>query len=420
MDTEYDFITPEFMHLLFFKQKNLVIYPHVDVKHLRGLETFTVGYTMVDMECTALYNFKDILQMPSDGNSKNFYLIYGLDKKKTSELIALENAHCILNVSESMTDIMSDAHEDFIFYNKKTGKFLNYNFDEEKIKFEHMLISLAKDPERVQTELLKIKNAAHQIYKGLNTEPEHMGISLILKDYNEEEYPKIFQFIENYYDITIPEQYKKQNTRFAPKKSNTTPQARFFEEFKTITSVNQKFTDELVKLLHTYKQRVNPSNMELEELHTPLLLYNYLREHHWAKGVPKTFVEEWAQMNHTNYALTDEDIEDFGVIMEKLGMAETDLHQVLGSIEAPESEEMISSDTKEKTKEVTTQPEDIEDIENEEESTHPENSSSQVQKPQTDPDSEPSIDAITDLSHFKKEVLSMVDEIEKNLKISDS
>jgi hypothetical protein len=31
MDTAFDFIKPEFLHILFFQQKNLVIYPYVDL-----------------------------------------------------------------------------------------------------------------------------------------------------------------------------------------------------------------------------------------------------------------------------------------------------------------------------------------------------------------------------------------------------
>jgi hypothetical protein len=400
MDTEYDFITPEFMHLLFFKQKNLVIYPHVDVKHLRGLETFTVGYTLVDMECTALYNFKDILQMPSDGNSKNFYLIYGLDKKKASELIELEEAHCILNVSESMADVMADGHDDFVFYNKKTGKFLNYNFDEEEIKFEHMIISLAKDPERVKTELLKIKGVAFQLYKGINRNSAHLDIPLLLKDYNEEEYPKIFEFTENFYEITIPEKITEQKPRFTP---NTSNQARFVEEFKAISSVNQKYTEELIKMLHEYKQnKVNPSNLELAELHTPMLLYDYLRNHHWTEGIPMGFLERWSQMEHTRYDLSDEDIEDFSIILEKIGLKKRKFNKIITSIESIEEKDAIQAKTINSESKVE--------------------KSNQKYKETEINDQQNNYEAVSiaNIEQFKTEVFGMLDEIESHISIYSS
>ncbi|TFF98904.1 MAG: hypothetical protein EU541_06305, partial [Promethearchaeota archaeon] len=336
MDTEYDFITPEFLHLLFFKQKNLIIYPHIDVKHLQGLETFTVGYTLIDVESTALYNLKDLLRTASEGNTPNFYLIYGLNKEKAKELLELERVHCILNVNESMTECISDADDSFVFFNKKTGKFLNYHFNEGELKFEHMMISLAKDPERVRTELLKIKNITERLYKGLNTNPDQIDVPMLFSDYNEEEYLKLFEFAANYYDINIPDEIMEQKPRFIQENSK---QARFFEEFKAITSVNQKFTDELIKMLHTYKQtKVNPSNLELEELHTPMLLFNYLRQHHWNTGVPVKFLKKWVQMEHTKYQLTREDLDDFSIILGKIGIIKNERGEILDSIEIFENQ----------------------------------------------------------------------------------
>ena len=62
MDTDFDFMEPEFLDILFFQQKNLVIFPYVDLKHLHALELFTVGHNVVDLESTALYNLKEIIE----------------------------------------------------------------------------------------------------------------------------------------------------------------------------------------------------------------------------------------------------------------------------------------------------------------------------------------------------------------------
>ena len=61
MDTQYDFITPEFLNLLFFQQKNLVIFPYVDLKHLRSLQVFAVGYDVVDIDSTVVHNLSEIV-----------------------------------------------------------------------------------------------------------------------------------------------------------------------------------------------------------------------------------------------------------------------------------------------------------------------------------------------------------------------
>ena len=57
---------PEFLNILFFQQKNLVVFPYVDLKHLHGLENFTVGYNVIDLESTALYNIKEIIEFEAN------------------------------------------------------------------------------------------------------------------------------------------------------------------------------------------------------------------------------------------------------------------------------------------------------------------------------------------------------------------
>ena len=68
MDTGADFIQPEFLNILFFQQKNLVIFPYVDLKHLHALELFTVGHNIVDLDSTALHNLAEILEFESSNN----------------------------------------------------------------------------------------------------------------------------------------------------------------------------------------------------------------------------------------------------------------------------------------------------------------------------------------------------------------
>ena len=76
-----------------------------------------------------------------------------------------------------------------------------------------------------------------------------------------------------------------------------------------------------IQLLHEFRsKKVNPSNLELEELFNPQKLYTYLRNHHWNEGIDKEFLEEWVQMNISKYTLAENDLNDFQVIFQKLDL----------------------------------------------------------------------------------------------------
>ena len=60
--------------------------------------------------------------------------------------------------------------------------------------------------------------------------------------------------------------------------------------------------------------------MELDELYNPQKLYNYLRNHHWKDGIPEDFIQEWSQMEISNYQLSESDELDLKAILKKLGI----------------------------------------------------------------------------------------------------
>ncbi len=94
MDTGIDFIQPEFLDILCFNQKNLVIFPYVDLKHLHFLELFTIGYNVVDLESTALHNLKDILEFENNNDySQNptIFFISNVDKQKIKAIMELDD-----------------------------------------------------------------------------------------------------------------------------------------------------------------------------------------------------------------------------------------------------------------------------------------------------------------------------------------
>jgi hypothetical protein len=93
----------------------------------------------------------------------------------------------------------------------------------------------------------------------------------------------------------------------------------FSSEYEDILKTNRKIGQEFIKLLHNYRfDKVNPANLEVEQLYYPKKLYNYLRNHHWEKGIPPNFVSKWVQMIDTKFQTNENDLLDFKIIFDKL------------------------------------------------------------------------------------------------------
>ncbi|MFX1419154.1 MAG: hypothetical protein ACFE9N_09570 [Promethearchaeota archaeon] len=313
MDTGSDFIRPEFLNIVFFQQKNLVIFPYVDLKHLHGLEIFTAGYNVVNLESTALHNLKEILEFENTNSySQNptLYFIYNVDREKIKELMLLEGIRCIINSSENIGNLANGSK--FIFFNKKNNQFLNYNIDDIDLEFEHSLIADSEDIDILQESIQKIKIASTRIFKELNQTGTLETLPDILKEYDKKYWKPILDFTSLYYDINIP---NISEIKFKHRKTLTD----YSDEYDLLISTNRALGKEFIQLLHEYRsKRVNPAHLELDELYNPQKLYNYLRNHHWKEGIPEDFIEEWGQMNISNYQLTGEDQSDFMKIMNKL------------------------------------------------------------------------------------------------------
>ena len=143
LDSGEDFITPEFLNILFCQQKNLVIFPYVDLKHLHALEIFTAGHTSIDLESTALHDLRNILEFESSNSyshSPTFYFIYNLDGDKVKEILVIDNIRCVLNSNEIIPELANGSK--FVFYNKKNNQFVNYTENDSSLEFEQHLISI--------------------------------------------------------------------------------------------------------------------------------------------------------------------------------------------------------------------------------------------------------------------------------------
>ena len=330
MDTSIDFIRPEFLNILFFQQKNLIIFPHVDLKHLHGLEVFTVGHNLIDLESTALHNLKEILEFEvnnSYSQNPSLYLIYNLNRDHLEEIIGLEDIRCILNVNENINGLANLSN--FVVFNKKTNQFINHDVSDSELEFERFLISSSENYEILQDKIQKIKIDASRIFTEINQVNNLDNLQEILSEHDKKFWSKILTFVSLYYDINLPNVSELTSTSISDVKKATQD---FSNEYELILSRNKNIGKEFIQLLHEYRsKKVNSAHLELEELFNPQKLYNYLRNHHWQEGVPQDFLKNWVKMDFSKYGLTASDIIDFETILKKLKVSSQTIGDLMNS-----------------------------------------------------------------------------------------
>ncbi len=323
MDTDTDFIRPEFLNILFFQQKNLIIFPYVDIKHLRSLELFTVGHNPIDLEATVVFNIMKFLKYEQENSysqSRSFYFITNVDKDKIKEIMQMDNVRCVVNTKEQDISNLANGSK-FIFYNKKKKKFLNYD-DSTDLEVEKLLISEYSESEEIlKDKIQQIKTTASIVYAKICKNDYNLGN--VLKDYSEKHCEKILKFVSAYYDIRVPD-ISKINLNAQLSLND------FSNEYDLIISSNKNIAKEFIQLLHEYRsQNVNSSNLKVEQMYDPNKLYNYLRNHHWDNGISEDFIQEWILMENIKYKLKPEDVHDFESLLSKLNISIPEVYEKL-------------------------------------------------------------------------------------------
>lgn len=317
MDTGYDFISPGFLNILFFKQKNLVIYPYVDVKHIHSLDCFTVGHDLIDIDSTGLDNLHDIVEFETSNSysqQPTLYYLLNVNAEDLEKLMESPNIRCIINASENVEHLANGNY--FIFYNKKNRTFLNYQPERENLAFEQQLIRSSQNEQELLDNVLKIKRTATKIFSDLNANANSGNLPTLLSDYEQKYWDKILTFTQLYFNIQIP---KFIRPKISSKKKYSVPSKDFSKEYEFILKTNRKIGQKFIQLLHDYRaDRVNPANLEIDQLYYPKKLYNYLRNRHWTKGIPQEFITNWVQKLNINSHLDESDRLDFQIIFDKL------------------------------------------------------------------------------------------------------
>jgi len=338
MDTGYDFITPEFFNILFFKQKNLVIYPYIDVKHIHSLDCFTVGHDLIDIDSTGLNNIHDIVEFETNNSysqQPTLYYLLNVNVEDIEKLLESPNIRCIINTSENVEHLANGNY--FIFYNKKNNTFLNYQPERENISFEQHIIQNSQNEQVLLDEVLKIKSIATKIFSDLNANNNSDNLPTLLSAYEQKYWDKILTFTQLYFNIQIP---KFTRPKTSSKKKNSVSSKDFSGEYEFILKTNRKIGQKFIQILHDYRfDKVNPANLEIDQLYYPKKLYNYLRNHHWAKGIPQEFITNWVKKLNTNSHLNESDRLDFQIIFDKLRIIPAKKNNVLKESEA--SKELV-------------------------------------------------------------------------------
>jgi len=320
MNTEDDFITSEFLNLLFFEQKNLVIFPYVDLKHLRSMDLFTVGFETVDIDSTAIHNLNEIIEYECNNSYSQLQTLYFILNPSLEELERLVDSpkvRCVINSKENVERFANG--DQFVFYNKKNNTFLNYEFEGRDLSFEEEILRTSPTTQAIVDELLKIKSISSKIFVELNQNSSPDNLPEILGEYDQKYWNKILRFTELYCQIKIPEFNRPIQL---PKKKSSSKEIDYSAEYELIIKTNRKIGRSFIQLIHDYRyDRVNPANLEVSQLFYPQKLYNYLRNHHWKKGMPKEFAITWFKITTKDFVDPEEALMEFQVMLKKLHLS---------------------------------------------------------------------------------------------------
>jgi hypothetical protein len=246
---------------------------------------------------------------------------------------------CVINSNENVESFANG--DQFVFYNKKNNTFLNYEFEGRDLSFEEEILRSSPTTQAIVDELLKIKSVSSKIFTEVNQNNSSDNLPEILGEYDQKYWGKILQFTELYCQIEIPEFDRPIQL---PKKKSSSKEIDYSAEYEVIIKTNRKIGRSFIHLIHDYRyDRVNPANLEVTQLFYPQKLYNYLRNHHWKKGMPKEFTINWLKNSTKDFSDPEEALMEFQVILNKLRLSYSVSDIDLERKNEPEKKEGIRS-----------------------------------------------------------------------------
>jgi len=335
MDVKYDFITPELFNILFFRQKNLVIFPYVDQKHLQTLEIFLDGYKVDICDATAIYNLKDVL-IYSTGYSQipEFRLILNVDKTDILDLCRLEEFRGVINTRMKVVklDVMIKAQESgFIVYNKKLKSFPNYSFKDIDLTFETEILNKCPSLEILIDEIGSLRSLSKKVYLALNQENVKEEIIKILQEVKPQYYKKIFERVSNYYNINVPSEILEisDNKGKNDKKLTKNEKEIGLLQYDKISKINPQIFNIFVTSLSNYKENFNDRNLVIKQ-YFPENFYVYLKSHHWKENIPEEFLENFCRQVSNQMDYSDDVYEDLKEVLTIIGAGNNYIDEISG------------------------------------------------------------------------------------------
>ena len=292
----------------------------MDLKHLRSLDLFTVGFETVDIDSTLIHNLNEIIEYESNSSYsqlQTLYFVLNPSVEELEKLLESPQLRCVINSKENVESLANG--DQFVFYNKKNSMFLNYAFESRNLSFEKEVIGTTPNKQAIMDELLKIKSVSSKIFAELNQNSSLDNLPEILSEYDQKYWNKILRFTELYCQIEIPEFNRPVQL---PKRKSSSKEIDYSAEYEAIIKTNRKIGRSFIKLIHEYRyDRVNPANLDVPQLFYPQKLYNYLRNHHWKKEIPKEFAINWLKNATRDFSDSEDLLIEFQVILNKLRLS---------------------------------------------------------------------------------------------------
>ena len=192
-------LSPKFLHLLFFRQKSMVIYPDLPLAKLKNLTAFTVGHTEIFLEPADLDTLKQAIEDGLKTKDNPMFICKGLEKKQLKRLLfAYEDIHFIFTTDQVFSEIETRLYPSIIFYNWRQHDFYNYTFGQCDLECEQAIFKQTPSLKVIRKRLTRAKEYADSFYCLLSTQPE-IEIYDYLNGDEGDAYRKIFEFLENFY-----------------------------------------------------------------------------------------------------------------------------------------------------------------------------------------------------------------------------
>ena len=281
---------------------------------------FAVGFETVDIDSTVIHNLNEIIEYENNNSYSQLQTLYFVLNPSFEELEKIVDStrlRCVINSKENVERLANG--DQFVFYNKKSNSFLNYDFGSCDLSFEEELFRISPNKRSLLDELLKIKSVSSKIFAELNQNGTPDNFPEILEGYDQKYWNKILTFTKLYCQIEIPE--FNPPVQLPKNGSSSKKEIDYSKEYEVIIKTNRKMGRSFIQLIHQYRfEKVNPANLEVSQLFYPKKLYNYLRNHHWKDGMPKEFVIDWLKNTSKDFSDAEEALMEFQVILNKLNL----------------------------------------------------------------------------------------------------